>query len=530
MPPKRTVQVPRPRRRRRPALLPPPLLDPSFPHPLPQVLGTVAASLSALHAVPPAFVSSWPPSPRRRRHGGVDDSDDELPVTRQRRTARRQRLAAIEAATELRNASRRREHIKRQVRARGGRAAAEAEDWEDEGGSDEGGELSGEEEGESEAWLTEVREPAELIDELMQSLVLLFERGAAKGSELARSGPSLQFIDESLSIPQAVIRVLGACAALGGDRDVGDLLSTRAMEQAKELLEASAENEPLVCAELCEAWLPPLLSPQCSPWARIAYLRVLTDLAAWSPLVDLRLEPLLSTFVAWLGYHRDGDGEDEEGLQPAPVTLELMQLLGTLANRPQDFPSRKKRDNLGGQPSWYADGGMANALHRAHVTHAIVVFLEREHRDAGRHSAHYTPQRRYSVWTHGRQLAWPSLERLARHVKGAATLLNTHGVAWVINEEMDANVAKLGHHAHAERTERTSAFIEGLARLGDAMLTFHAHSCAQLLSVEARRAAIIEANIAAADKRNLLGRDGGSDDGLVERQEPLCATACSPTR
>ena len=118
-----------------------------------------------------------------------------------------------------------------------GRAAAEAEDWEDEGGSDEGGELSGEEEGESEAWLTEVREPAELIDELMQSLVLLFERGAAKGSELARSGPSLQFIDESLSIPQAVIRVLGACAALGGDRDVGDLLSTRAMEQAKELLE-----------------------------------------------------------------------------------------------------------------------------------------------------------------------------------------------------------------------------------------------------------------------------------------------------
>ena len=244
--------------------------------------------------------------------GVVDDSDDELPVTRQRRTARRQRLAAIEAATELRNASRRREHIKRQVRARGGRAAAEAEDWEDEGGSDEGGELSGEEEGESEAWLTEVREPAELIDELMQSLVLLFERGAAKGSELARSGPSLQFIDESLSIPQAVIRVLGACAALGGDRDVGDLLSTRAMEQAKELLEASAENEPLVCAELCEAWLPPLLSPQCSPWARIAYLRVLTDLAAWSPLVDLRLEPLLSTFVAWLGYHRDGDGEDED--------------------------------------------------------------------------------------------------------------------------------------------------------------------------------------------------------------------------
>ena len=146
-----------------------------------------------------------------------------------------------------------------------------------------------------------------------------------------------------------------------------------------------------------------------------------------------------------------------------------------------------------------ADGGMANALHRAHVTHAIVVFLEREHRDAGRHSAHYTPQRRYSVWTHGRQLAWLRLlERLARHVKGAATLLNTHGVAWVINEEMDANVAKLGHHAHAERTERTSAFIEGLARLGDAMLTFHAHSCAQLLSVEARRAAIIEANIAAA--------------------------------
>ena len=102
-------------------------------------------------------------------------------------------------------------------------------------------------------------------------------------------------------------------------------------------------------------------------------------------------------------------------------------------------------------------------------------------------------------------------------MKGAAKLI-THGVAWVINEEMDANVAKLGHHAHAEFTEHP-AFIEGLARLGDAMLTFHAHSCAQLLSVEARRAAIIEANIAAADKRNLLGRTR-SDDGLVERQEP----------
>ena len=156
-----------------------------------------------------------------------------------------------------------------------------------------------------EAWLTEVREPAELIDELMQSWCCSRARGRRAPSWRGRACRS-----GSLMSPSASRRRSSACLGLRRPRrrprrrrppvDSGD-------GTGEGIAEASGERAP-VCAELCEAWLLPL-SPQCRR-ARIAYLR------QGSPTSPRGSS---STFVSSLclhvcgvaRYHRDGDGEDE---------------------------------------------------------------------------------------------------------------------------------------------------------------------------------------------------------------------------
>ena len=121
------------------------------------------------------------------------------------------------------------------------------------------------------------REPPELIEEFMQTLVLLIERQPAASAK--------------------VLRLMVLCLSFENEG-----LSTRALEQLLDFLEAGGSYSELVVSTLMSTLIPQLTDAKIPEHSRDLLLRALHMLAEEGEGVKEGMRPLAPTLAQWLGH------------------------------------------------------------------------------------------------------------------------------------------------------------------------------------------------------------------------------------